>query len=175
MGLGTANVINSDGEMTVMFRSSVVFVLFLAVASAAFGQGTFKKEQYNKYSEFAKNGFSEVVTVSGPMKLIFLSGMGSEDGRTGDAQFQGDFQGQCRMAWQKIVKLLGENGATVTDIVKSVVYVTDIRMTPEMRKCRAEFFPPGAPLPVQTLLNVVQLARPGMLVEIDVIAAVPAK
>ena len=152
----------------------VLPLVLLAAASAAHCQ-EFKKEQYNKYSEFAKSGFSEVVTVSGPMKLIFLSGMGSEDGRTGDAQFQGDFQGQCRMAWQKIVKLLGENGATVTDIVKSVVYVTDIRMTPEMRKCRAEFFPPGAPLPVQTLLNVVQLARPGMLVEIDVIAAVAAK
>ena len=152
----------------------VLPLVLLATASAAHCQ-EFRKEQYNKYSEFAKSGFSEVVTVSGPMKLIFLSGMGSEDGKTGDAQFQGDFQGQCRMAWQKIVKLLGENGATVTDIVKSVVYVTDIRMTPEMRKCRAEFFPPGAPLPVQTLLNVVQLARPGMLVEIDIIAAVPAK
>jgi enamine deaminase RidA (YjgF/YER057c/UK114 family) len=151
-----------------------VAVLLSAAAAGASGQ-EFKREQYNKYSEFAKNGFSEVVTVTGPMKLIFLSGMGSEDGKTGDAHFQGDFLAQCRMAWQKIAKLLGENGATVTDIVKSVVYVTDIRMTPEMRKCRAEFFPPGSPLPAQTLLNVVQLARPGMLVEIDVIAAVPAK
>jgi 2-iminobutanoate/2-iminopropanoate deaminase len=148
--------------------------LALAITGAAQAQ-EFKREQYNKYSDFAKNGFSEVVTVTGPSKLIFLSGMGSEDGTTGDAQHLGNFHEQCRMAWQKISRLLAENGAKVTDIVKSVVYVTDIRMTPEMRKCRAEFFPPGTPLPVQTLLNVVQLARPGMLIEIDVIAAVPAK
>jgi 2-iminobutanoate/2-iminopropanoate deaminase len=151
-------------------------ILFAALLGAAVGASAqeFKREQYNKYSDFAKNGFSEVVTVTGPTKLIFLSGMGSEDGATGDAQHLGNFYEQCRMSWAKIVRLLGENGAKVTDIVKSVVYVTDIRMTPEMRKCRAEFFPPGAPLPVQTLLNVVQLARPGMLIEIDVIAAVPA-
>ena len=154
--------------------AALAAVLFLA-ASAAFAQGTFKKEQYNKYSEFAKAGFSEVVTVTGPMKLIFLSGMGSEDGKTGDAHHLGNFLEQCRMAWQKVVKLLGENGATVSDIVKSVVYVTDIRMTPDMRKCRAEFFPPRTPMPAQTLLNVAQLARPGMLFEVDVIAAVPAK
>ncbi len=52
----------------------VAFVSLLATTSVVFGQ-EFKKEQYNKYSEFANNGFSEVVTVSGPMKLIFLSGM----------------------------------------------------------------------------------------------------
>ena len=149
--------------------------VFLAASAGACAQATFKKEQYNKYSEFAKAGFSEVVTVTGPMKLIFLSGMGSEDGKTGDAHHLGNFLEQCRMAWQKVVKLLGENGATVNDIVKSVVYVTDIRMTPDMRKCRAEFFPPGTPMPAQTLLNVSQLARPGMLFEVDVIAAVPAK
>src|SRR6202795_2901024 len=115
-----------------MFKASTfaVFVSCLAVTSAAFAQGTFRKEQYNKYSEFAKSGFSEVVTVSGPMKLIFLSGMGSEDRATGDAHHLGNFLEQCRMAWQKVVRLLGENGATVNDIVKSVVYVTDMRMTP---------------------------------------------
>ena len=153
---------------------AIAIAVALLMSNLASAQ-EFKKEQYNKYSEFAKAGFSEVVTVTGPMKLIFLSGMGSEDGVTGDAQHLGNFYEQCRMAWQKVVKLLGENGATVKDIVKSVVYVTDIRLTPEMRKCRAEFFPPGMPLPVQTLLNVSQLARPGMLFEVDVIAAVPAK
>ena len=44
--------------------AAAFFVSWLAVASAAYGQGTFKKEQYSKYSEFAKAGFSEVVTVT---------------------------------------------------------------------------------------------------------------
>ena len=43
-----------------------------------------------------------------------------------------------------------------------------------MRKCRTEVFS-GKPLPPHTLLNVVQLARPGMMFEVDIVAAVAAK
>ena len=42
-----------------------------------------------------------------------------------------------------------------------------------MNKCRAEAFK-GVELPVHTFLVISQLARPGMLVEMDVIAVVPA-
>jgi enamine deaminase RidA (YjgF/YER057c/UK114 family) len=41
-----------------------------------------------------------------------------------------------------------------------------------MNKCRAEAFK-GVPLPVHTFLVISQLARPGMVVEMDVIAVVP--
>jgi enamine deaminase RidA (YjgF/YER057c/UK114 family) len=43
-----------------------------------------------------------------------------------------------------------------------------------MRKCRSEVFA-GKPLPPHTLLNVVQLARPGMMFEVDVVAAIPVR
>jgi enamine deaminase RidA (YjgF/YER057c/UK114 family) len=150
----------------------------LAAFLLAGGAGTvsaqeFKKENFN-YSDFAKGLFSEAVTVTGPAKTIYLAGIGSEDPKTGVALYPGDLLAQCTFAWSKIKTALEANGATLSDIVKVTTYVTDIRFRDEMFKCRTETFK-GVPLPPHTLLNVVQLARPGMMFEADVVAAVAAK
>jgi enamine deaminase RidA (YjgF/YER057c/UK114 family) len=153
-------------------RSSLAAAALLAVASVANAQG-FEKKNHN-FNEFAKGAFSEVVTVTGPAKFIYLAGLGSEDEKDGSVKHKDDFYAQCKMAWEKVAKLLKTQGATVSDIVKATSYVTDIRYRQEMRKCRSEVFE-GKPLPPHTLLNVVQLARPGMMFEVDVVAAVAAK
>jgi enamine deaminase RidA (YjgF/YER057c/UK114 family) len=134
----------------------------------------FAKRNYN-YSDWTKGRFSEVVTVVNPGKLIFLAGVGAEDekGQGGVVRHLGDFEGQCRYAYDKIKRLLTPHGATLGDVVKIVTYVTDIRHQVSAGKCRAEAFG-SLPLPVHTLLNVSQLAWTGMLVEIDV-TAVTAK
>ena len=155
-----------------MQRVIAAAALLLVLASASNAQ-TFEKKNFN-YSKFAKGAFSEVVTVTGPAKMIYLAGIGSEEPDDGSIRHKDDFLAQCRFAWQKIGKLLKEHGATVSDIVKATTYVTDIRYRDEMRTCRTEVFK-GHPLPPHTLLNVVQLARPGMMWEVDVVAAVAAK
>jgi enamine deaminase RidA (YjgF/YER057c/UK114 family) len=147
-------------------------ILLLTLASTANAQ-TFEKKNYN-YSKFAKGAFSEVVTVTGPAKLIWLAGIGAEDPDDGSIRHKDDFLAQCRFAWEKVGKLLQEHNATVSDIVKATSYVTDIRYRDEMRQCRTDVFK-GRPLPPHTLLNVVQLARPGMMFEVDIVAAVAAK
>ena len=113
-------------------------------------------------------------TVTGPGTLIFLAGVGSEDEDNGAIRHKGDFLGQCRYAFDKIERLLARHGATLGDIVKMVTYVTDIRCLPEYNKFRRELFG-KRPLPAHTFLNIMQLAWPGMAVEIDVIAAVPER
>lgn len=153
-----------------------IFAVALIASMAACTQASaqeFKKENFN-YSEFAKGAFSEAVTVTGPAKMIYLAGIGSEDPQSGDVMHKDDFLEQCRMAWGKVKSALEANGATLSDIVKATSYVTDIRYREEMRTCRKETFE-GLPLPPHTLLNVVQLARPGMMFEVDVVAAVAAE
>jgi 2-iminobutanoate/2-iminopropanoate deaminase len=132
--------------------------------------GAFEKKNYN-YSEWTKGLFSEVVTVTHPGKMIFLAGVGAEDesAQRGSIRHLGDFTGQCQYAYDKIKRLLAAQGATMNDVVKIVTYVTDIRNLPEAGKCRTEALA-GAPQPVHTFLNINQLAWPGMLVEVDVIA-----
>ena len=145
-------------------------VLALAAAFGSTGAQEFKKENFN-YSEFAKGAFSEAVVVTGPAKFIYLAGIGSEDPQSGEVMHKDNFLEQCRMAWGKVKKALEANGATLADIVKATSYVTDVRYREEMRTCRTETFE-GLPLPPHTFLNVVQLARPGMMFEVDVVAAV---
>jgi 2-iminobutanoate/2-iminopropanoate deaminase len=144
---------------------------FTATASAQ----TFEKKNYN-YSEWAKGRFSEAVTVTGPGKMIFLAGVGAEDenGKGGDILHKGDFAAQCKYAYDKIRRALEKNGAGFGDIVKIVSYITDIRYQADYGKCRSEVF--GAvPPPAHTLLNITQLAWPGMMLEVDVTAMVPVK
>jgi 2-iminobutanoate/2-iminopropanoate deaminase len=157
----------------------ISYVMAIALLSLASGAGAqtagpgaagFEKKNYN-YSEWTKGLFSEVVTVTRPGKMIFLAGVGAEDeGATrGVIRHLGDFSGQCRYAYDKIKRLLAAHGATMNDVVKVVTYVTDIRNQADAGKCRAEALA-GAPQPVHTFLNINQLAWPGMLVEMDVIA-----
>ena len=136
--------------------------------------GAGPRKEHFTYGAWTKGKFSEVVTVTGPGTLIFLAGVGSEDENDGAIRHKGDFLGQCRYAFDKIERLLARHGATLGDIVKMVTYVTDIRCLPEYNKFRRELFG-KRPLPAHTFLNIMQLAWPGMAVEIDVIAAVPER
>jgi enamine deaminase RidA (YjgF/YER057c/UK114 family) len=135
----------------------------------------FEKTNHN-YGSWTKGRFSEAVTVSftGPAKMIFLAGIGSEHEETGEIMHPGDFSGQLRYAYQKLKNVLAKNGATMADVVKQVTYVTDIRYNKESGALRAEAYG-EAPLPAHTFLNVSQLAWPGMMVEIDVIAMIKAE
>jgi enamine deaminase RidA (YjgF/YER057c/UK114 family) len=96
-------------------------------------------------------------------------GAEDESGARGAIRHLGDVAGQCHYAYDKIKRLLAMHGATMNDVVKVVTYVTDVRYLPEVGKCRTEALA-GAPQPVHTFLNINQLAWPGMLVEVDVIA-----
>jgi 2-iminobutanoate/2-iminopropanoate deaminase len=158
------------------FALSVITVVATLSASAQTAPA-FEKRNYN-YSEWAKGRFSEAVTVSfsGPAKMIFLAGVGAEDenGKAGDIRHKDDFVAQCRYAYDKIRRALEKNGAGLGDIVKIVSYVTDMRFQADYGRCRSEVFG-TTPSPAHTLLNIVQLAWPGMMVEVDVTAMVPLR
>jgi 2-iminobutanoate/2-iminopropanoate deaminase len=133
----------------------------------------YQKQNFN-YGRWTKGRFSEAVTVTGPAKMIFLAGIGSEHEQSGKIMYRGDFAGQCRYAYRKLKKVLKRNGATMNDVVKQVTYVIDARHQPLAGKYRLEAYG-KAPLPAHTFLNVSQLAWPAMLVEFDVIAMVPLR
>lgn len=161
-----------------MLRAFAFLIVAVFVAAAlhapAFAQTSpkgFEKKTFN-YSDWIKGRFSEAVTVTGPGKTIYLAGVGAEAEADGKILHVGDFMPQCRYAYEKIKKLLARQGATMADVVKLTTYVVDIRDREDMNKCRGEAFA-GGPLPVHTFLAISQLARPGMLVEMDVIAVVP--
>ena len=152
-----------------------LFLAFHAHAQAqspAAADPGFEKKQFN-YSAFSKGRFSEVITVTGPAKMIFLSGLGPE-ADDGSVQHKDNFLEQCRYAYGKVKKLLAEHGATINDIVRQTVYIVDVRNREDYGKCRTEAFA-NATLPTSTGVYISALAFPYMLFEIEITASVAAK
>ena len=158
--------------MSVQRAAFVVLATLLAQTALA------QPLEVNRYnpSEWTKGRFSEVVTVTGPGKIIYLAGVGAEDekgppGQSAPILHLGKPYEQCVYAYDKIKRLLAAHGARLADVVKQVVYVTDIRYQGDVGKCRREAYGNG-PIPANTFLVINALAIPGMLLEIDVTAVV---
>jgi enamine deaminase RidA (YjgF/YER057c/UK114 family) len=134
-------------------------------------------EKYN-YSDWTKGIFSEAVTVTGigNAKMIYLAGVGAEDenGPRGTIRYPGDFAGQCRYAYDKIKRVLAQNGASLADVVKVTTYMTDLRYRLDMGKCIGESWG-NITFPAHTLIGVAALAFPQMIVEVDATAIATAK
>lgn len=75
---------------------------------------------------------------------------------------------QAQAIFTKIKHLMEAAGGAMDDIVKVVIFVTDIKRREEVWKARSEFF--TGDFPVSTLVQVAALARPDLLVEIEAVA-----
>jgi 2-iminobutanoate/2-iminopropanoate deaminase len=164
--------------VSLVAKLSAVSICALVASSAVAGAQSLEVKRYNP-SEWTKGRFSEVVTVNGPGKTIYLAGIGAEDekgpaGASAPILHHGNPYEQCKYAYDKIKRLLAAHGASLADAVKQVVYVTDVRYQADVAKCRREAYGDG-PIPANTFLVINALAIPGMLLEIDVTAVVGGK
>jgi len=83
----------------------------------------------------------------------------------------GDVEAQAEQAMANIALLLDESGAQLEDVVKVVVYLTDIRYREPVYRVMGRWL--KGVYPVSTGLVVSALARPEWLVEIDATAVIP--
>jgi len=102
--------------------------------------------------------------------LIFVSGQAGID-ETGATVGGGDFEAQARQAFANLATVLGEAGASLGDVAKVTILVTDMSSLDVIIKLRGEYF--TEPYPADTLLRVAGLAKPDWLVEIDAVAVSP--
>ena len=75
---------------------------------------------------------------------------------------------QAKVIFTKIRHCIEGAGGKMDDIVKMVIYVTDMKENTLVWKARREFF--SGDFPVSTLVQVAALATPDIRVEIDTIA-----
>jgi reactive intermediate/imine deaminase len=98
---------------------------------------------------------------------VYTSGQVALDS-DGNVVGEGDMKAQTRRALENVKNVLEAAGASMGDVVKVTVYVTDISRLGETHEVRAEFFPD--PPPASTGIEVSALAFPGLLIEIEAIA-----
>lgn len=86
---------------------------------------------------------------------------------------KGDLYAQTKYIFQKIEKALQETGASLNDVVRTRMFVTDISKWEEAGKAHGEFF--KTIKPVTTMVEVSKLINDDLLIEIEVTAMVEEK
>ena len=81
-----------------------------------------------------------------------------------------DMKAQSRQVFENVRAVLAEAGATMEDVVKITVFLTDIGRYAEFAEARAGAFPNN--VPASTVVSTPALVRPDLLVEVEAIAKV---
>ena len=110
-------------------------------------------------------GYSRAVRVN---NIIEVAGTTAMDGDT--LIGKGDIYLQTVFIFKKIEKALHEAGASLTDVVRTRMFITDIARWEEVGKAHAEFFKEIKP--VATMVEVSKLINEDLLIEIEVTAIV---
>jgi 2-iminobutanoate/2-iminopropanoate deaminase len=104
-------------------------------------------------------------------QLIFVSGQVARNA-IGETVGKGDIRAQTRQALENVKAVLEAAGATMDDIVKVTVFVTDVSHLKAIHEVRAEYF--RRDYPASTLVEVKSLVSPDLMIEIEAIAVTPA-
>jgi enamine deaminase RidA (YjgF/YER057c/UK114 family) len=102
---------------------------------------------------------------------VYLRGQIGQDLDTRESVGIGDVAAQTEQAMANIDMLLQESGSALEDIVKIVVYLTDVRYREAVYQVMGRWL--KGVFPVSTGVVVTALARPEWVVEIDAIAVIP--
>ncbi|MEU4462359.1 RidA family protein [Streptomyces sp. NPDC024017] len=96
--------------------------------------------------------------------LLFVSGQIAEGATLAE---------QTRGVFETLTALLKAHGATLADVVNIRTYLTDISRLDEYGAVRRQFLT-GTP-PTSMTFEAARLFRPEALIEVEVVAAVPAR
>ncbi|MBI2201295.1 MAG: RidA family protein [Armatimonadetes bacterium] len=111
-------------------------------------------------------GYSRAVRIA---NTVYVSGTTATD-ETGALVARGDPYGQTRQALRNIERALVASGATIADVVRTRIFVTNISQWDQIGRAHGEVF--GTIRPATTMVEVRALIDPEMLVEIEAEAVI---
>lgn len=114
-----------------------------------------------------ERAYSPAVKVKGGTTLYLAGQTGYQDER--GETYPSNFDGQVRVAFERIRGTLEKAGGKLDDIVTMTVFITDMANGTRFTQLRKEFFQEGR-YPASALIGIKELARPEMMVEIQAIA-----
>lgn len=103
----------------------------------------------------------------GDTVLIFTTGQIALD-KEGNILYPEDPAKQAEFIYESLQKILSEAGASLDDVIKTTVFVTDMNDFPKISAVRNKYFKNAEP--VSTLVEVRRLVKDDCRVEIEVIA-----
>jgi enamine deaminase RidA (YjgF/YER057c/UK114 family) len=116
--------------------------------------------------------YSHVVEVEGG-RLLFVSGQVPVNAQR---QLAGrDFREQVAKVYDNLETVLKSVGAGFENVVKTTNYLTDISQAKVFREVRDARFAHVKTRPASTTIVITALVEPEFLLEVEVVAAVPAR
>jgi len=114
-------------------------------------------------------GSYSLVNIAQPGRMVFIAGQTASD-HDGKVIGVGDARAQTRFVLEKIQRAVEAAGGTINDVVAMNVFSTDVKYHRDINETRREVL--GSNFPTSTMVQVVALARPELLLEINAIAVI---
>ncbi|MBH97065.1 MAG: hypothetical protein CMM56_01290 [Rhodospirillaceae bacterium] len=127
-------------------------------------------ERINPDSLYKHPNFTRIITVKGPMKLIFIAGQTPSDENYYPVSV-GDYRAQYIAVMKNLEIQLKAAGADWNDVVFRRIFVLDVEEFKSKTRGEGapEFGDPDNPPPT-TLIGVTELADKDFLIEVDLMA-----
>jgi reactive intermediate/imine deaminase len=147
--------------------AAVTLALVAGIAIGVFAQSA-RLRHINPPALSTPTGYTHIVA---PIKgrLVFIAGQVATD-RTGAVVGKGDFKAQTKQVFENLKAAAEAAGGTMADIAKITIYATDVSQIAAIREVRQQYV--AANPPASTFVQVVRLARPEFLIEIEAILVV---
>src|SRR5690242_15755067 len=116
--------------------------------------------------------FTQVVTVTGPAKTIYIGGQDAVDA-SGAIVGKGDIKAQVEQVFKNLQTALKASGAELEHIIKWNIYIVQGQPLLPAFEVSQRIWGTRPNPPAITVMFVAGLAHPDFLVEMDAIAVVP--
>ena len=111
-------------------------------------------------------GYSRAVAAG---DFVFVSGCTSTSG--GEFVHEGDARAQTTQAIANVAEALERLGASLADVVRTRMYVTDMSRWEEFGLAHGAAF--GDAMPATSMIGIAALVDPRMLIEVEAVAYKP--
>lgn len=154
--------------MTIVFRSALPLGALLGLVTF----GTLRAQEsaphfINPPSLSSPPGFTQVV-VAPDGRTVYIAGQVAVDS-TGQLVGGADFGAQADRVYANLRRALASVGGSMSDLVKTTTYFTDVKNVGALRDVRKRYLDPAHP-PANALIPLPTLSRPDLLIEIEAVA-----
>jgi 2-iminobutanoate/2-iminopropanoate deaminase len=130
---------------------------------------TMSKTTMNPAGLPTPRGSYSLVNIAQPGRMVFIAGQTASE-PSGSIVGVADVRAQTRYILEKIKQAVEAAGGTIDDVVAMSIFTTDVCYHRDINEVRREVL--GGNFPTSTMVQVVALARPELLLEINATAVI---
>ena len=174
-----SDIASSPSSPAVASRREIFAVAAAAAGATAFAGSAQAQPApqhvriFNPPNMTKPSGYSHVAEVTAG-RMVYIAGQIAIDPSGKLVGVPGDFRAQATQVFENLKTALAAVGGSFANVVKLNGYLTDAKaQLPILREVRDGYLSKDTPPPPSTVVQVVALAREGLMIEVEVVAVLP--